>query len=412
VETHKVEIDAAHVKDFNKGIIALDKNNPEKAVILFKRLTKHLNVKEVWMNLGIAYKALNNYDKVRECFEKACNPDVPFSDGKYVDIWPLGFSNLGLLYYALEEDDLAIELYKLALRKDPVYYDAIWNLSLASLRKLCSNKPVDANLAWEYYSWRFKRTKAAALKNSKKDLVFWNFKDAYLDEDIIILTEQGMGDAMMFGRYLSLIEQKFRRVYVQCTPELDYLFKYPCRDGIDTSARFAVPIASLAKTVDYIPAGNWLSSKYVPKVGGATNIMCVWAGNSDHTNNHNRSTYPGYFDRLAKYGNLHSVVPRKGYTHMEIVDWEATIKYLEGIDIVVTIDSSMAHLCGSLGKPCIVLMPLFDSDFRWGDSSMGTKNVWYDSVKVIRNDNNWEKVFDSVERELSAWVQLPSSWTA
>jgi ADP-heptose:LPS heptosyltransferase len=97
---------------------------------------------------------------------------------------------------------------------------------------------------------------------------------------------------------------------------------------------------------------------------------------------------------------------------MEIVDWEATIKYLEGIDIVVTIDSSMAHLCGSLGKPCIVLMPLFDSDFRWGDSSMGTKNVWYDSVKVIRNDNNWEKVFDSVERELSAWVQLPSSWTA
>jgi hypothetical protein len=225
--------------------------------------------------------------------------------------------------------------------------------------------------------------------------MFWDFKTPHLTEDIVILTEQGMGDAMMFGRYLSYIKPYFRKMYVQCTPEMDYLFENTCRDANETDALYAVPMASLAKTLDYIPAGNWLASKYVEKKGGEFNVLCVWSGNKDHVNANNRDAPAGYFDRLP--GIKHSVVARKGYKQMPICDWETTIKYLEDIDLVVTVDSSMSHLCGSLGKPCIVLMPLSDTDFRWGDSSMGLSNVWYNSVKVIRNENNWDKVFATVQ---------------
>lgn len=394
------------VRDFNKAIDYIDARKHDKALALFKRVLKVTEFKELWLNMGVAYKGLNNYEKVRECFDRACSPDLPFSDGKFVDIWPLAVSNLGLYHYALQQDDTAAFLQRVALTKDPSYFDAIWNLSLVELRKLCSNKEVDAKKAWEYYSWRFKRTKADKLKNSKENLIFWNFKDAYPDESIVILVEQGMGDSIMFGRYIKYVAEKFKKVYVQCTTEMEGLFENPCRDASETDATLAVPMASLAKVVDFIPPGDWLRDKYVPKVGGDMNILCVWSGNATHVNDHNRSTHAGYFDKLSKYGTLHSIVKRKGYKHLEIGSWTDTIKYLEGIDIVISVDTSIVHLCGALGKPCIVLMPLFDTDFRWGDNSMGTKNVWYDSVKVIRNENNWEKVFKSVHRELQSWVPL------
>jgi hypothetical protein len=64
--------------------------------------------------------------------------------------------------------------------------------------------------------------------------------------------------------------------------------------------------------------------------------------------------------------------------------------------LVITVDTALAHLCGACGIECWVLMPLNTPDFRWGDSSMGAKNIWYDSVRVIRNPNSWEKVFEEV----------------
>jgi tetratricopeptide (TPR) repeat protein len=409
VEQISLVTDAKTIKAFNKAMDLLDKNKHEKALIILKKVVKDLNVKEVWLNMGVAYKGLNNLKKVRECFEKACDENMPLSNGKTPKIWPIAFSNLGLLYYALEEDELASQLHRLALTEDPSYYDAIWNLSLSELRQYCSNKSVDVNKAWEYYSWRFKRKNAAPLKNTKKDLIFWDFKTPYLNDSIVILSEQGMGDSIMFGRYLEIVKSKFKKVYVQCSAELDCLFEHTCRDPIETDAMFAVPMTSLAKVCSDIPAGDWLRNKYVPKVGGDVNIMCVWGGSKSHTNNLNRSTYPGYFDRFRKYGKLHSLEPRKGYELLEVKDWEATIKYLEEIDIVIAVDTSIVHLCGSLGKPCIMLMPLYDTDFRWGDSSMGTSNIWYSSVKVIRNENNWEKTFNAAEHELSTWLQLSNT---
>lgn len=400
------------IKEFNKAITLLDKKEYDKAIVLLNKVRRKQEFKEVWLNLGVAYKGKNNLAKVYECFDKALDPRLPMSDGTFKEHWSIAMSNLGLAYFAEEKDELSELCYRKVLEKDPLYYDAIWNLSLVKLRQYCSGKYDNLALAWTYYTYRFKRTNATQLRSDKQDLLLWDFTSVHKNESVVVLAEQGMGDNIMFGRYLSYLEQYFDKIWVQCTPDMEYIFdKYLTVSNTSfADASYTVPMCSLGKILDHIPPGEWLADKYKPKTPG-NEIMCIWTGNTAHVNAHNRNAPPGWFDRLNVYGNLHSVVPRKGYTHMEVKDWKSTIEYLEGIDIVVTIDSSVAHLCGSLGKPCIVLMPLMDSDFRWGDKSMGRNNIWYKSVKVIRNDNNWEKAFAEANRELQSWIQAPTTWT-
>jgi len=393
-------------EDFNKALRYIDSKKFDKAAAIFKRQLKDHNFKELWVNLGVAYKGMGNYDKVKECFLKAVDPHLPFSDGKFVESYSLGLSNLGLIAYTFEHDEVAVDIYKQVLAKEPLYYDALWNLAVATLRRFCSGKPEDLSLAWHYYTYRFKRTGALGLKCDKEGIKIWNKKEEHLDSSIVVLIEQGMGDSFMFGRYLSEVQKYFKHVYVQCTPEMNYVFSdyKTCTHVSETDAEYAIPIGSLGMLLDYIPRGDWLKHKYIPKVSnGKLDIGVVWNGNPDHANDANRSCLPGYFDRLKKYGNLYTIGPnprRKGYTHLEAKTWEDTIKQFSKLDMVISIDSSIVHACGSLGMPCWLLQPKLDTDFRWGDSSAGWNNIWYDSVDVFRNPNDWEKVFNNVEKRL------------
>lgn len=92
--------------------------------------------------------------------------------------------------------------------------------------------------------------------------------------------------------------------------------------------------------------------------------------------------------------------PTKGFEHLPSVTWLETIAQLEKVDLVISVDTSIVHLCGSLGKPCWVLMPRLETDWRWGNSTLGFDNMWYDSVSVIRNKNNWDSVFAEVKKLL------------
>lgn len=387
------------VKEFNKAMKLIDKREYYKALQLLNKVKRKQEFKEVWLNLGVAYKGLNNLIKTRECFHKAIDPKLPFSNGEFKEGWDLALTNLGLSYFATEDDDIA-EMYHLeALKVNPLYYDAIWNLSLVKLRQYCSDKYPDLEKAWKYYTYRFQRTNAKPLTNDVPELELWDFKST--GSSIVVLIEQGIGDAIMFGRYLSYLKNYFDKVWVQCPPETVDLFSdkyYTCNMVSDSDATHGVPMCSLGKMLDHIPAGEWMKDRYVEKPrGDALEIMCIWGGSKEHINAANRNVPAGYFDRLAAYGNLHSVEKRKGYSHMPITSWTNTIAYLEKIDIVVTIDSSVAHLCGALGKPCLVIMPLLDGDFRWGDRSMGYNNKWYSTVKVIRNPNSWSTAMADVE---------------
>lgn len=397
------------VTEFNKGIRLLDAGRPEKALQMFKKVLRVSEFKEAWLNLGVAYKGLNQLKKVKECFDKAADPNMPLSDKRFIEHYEIAINNIGLWHYSMEQDDEAVKCYAKAAQAFPDSQETIWNMAIARLRKYCSHKDTNLQQIWGLYNSRFTRLKADKFQNDKMGLFHWDGTTVPVPgSKLVVLNEQGSGDMIMFGRYLEYAEKFFDEVYVMCLPELNYMFsKYKTVTAASqTDANYGIPMCSLGRMLDYIPDGEWLASK---RVTGGDGILCVWGGSASHVNNRNRSVSPGFFDRFSKYGKLYSLgESRKGYEVISIKNWEHTIKELGKVRLVISVDTSIVHLCGSLGIPCICLMPLLDSDFRWGDSSMGTDNVWYKSVKIIRNPNDWETTFRSAERELNELISKTS----
>lgn len=393
---------------FNKALNYLSKGRPEKALPLFKKLLKDTPYKEIYLNMGSCYKLLGDYPKAAECYLKANDSSIPFTDNTFVKHYDKALSNLGLIAAAYNNDEEAETLYRAALANNPLYYDALWNYGNALLKRYCSHKYNDLKTCWDLYEYRTKRElNPVGYKNKKKDLVLWNGIEKV--KSLVVLTEQGFGDHLMFGRYLELLEPYCETLYIQCAERAEVFYsKYKtCRDPIDTDATHGVPFCSLGKYFNTgIPPGDWLKDKYVKKQpNGILDIGVTWSGNRDHANDRNRSTSASYFRRLASLGNLYTLNPTeagtKGFTSLQSSNWSDTISELSKLDLVISVDTSIVHLCGALGMECWVLMPLIETDFRWGDNSMGFDNIWYPSVKVFRNPGDWNVVFDNVEKELA-----------
>lgn len=389
---------AAH--EFNKALKYLSSKKYDKALALFKKLWKDTPYKEIALNMGSAYRGLGDFDNALKYYLEANDPLVPFTDNTFIPSYPLALNNLGLLVYTFENDEVACDLYAKALETNPKYYDAIWNYSQALGRRYCSNKYTNANLVWEMMEARFHRGEnGVTLKGKKKDLILWNYTDKV--SSIVVMTEQGFGDHLQFGRYLSELEKYADKIWVQCAPRArEFYTKYNvCEDTIETDATHGVAFCSLARISNTIPAGDWLKDKYVKKSpNGLLDIGVTWSGNSSHGNDSYRSSKSGFFKPLSKYGNLYTLNPTeagtRGFIPLKSSCWADTISELSKLDLVICVDTSIAHLCGSLGMECWCIMPLHDSDYRWGDSSMGYKNVWYESVRVIRNNGDWTSAID------------------
>ena len=389
---------------FNKALKYLNKGNGEKALQFFKKTG--LDCKEVFLNMGTAYKMLGKDETAAEYYLKARDPLVPFSDGRFTPDYPEALNNLGLLAYTYDNDDEAIALYTKALSIKPDYADARWNLGNAYLRQYCSKKPIDVSLAWLLYDYRFYREGGVKLKNTKEGLLAWDRITPV--KDIVVLAEQGHGDKFMFGRYLSVLQTLCDNIYVQCDPSLAPIYNAlgyaTCSDAIETPATHAVPICSLARCFpSSIPPGNWLESLRNVKTttSGILNIGVTWSGSTTHANDHYRSAPSRYFRSLSRYGRLFNINPTNTRTpdiqHVPVSSWMETITALDSLDLVITVDTSIAHLCGSLGMECWVIMPLKETDFRWGSASMGFDNIWYPSIRVIRNPGSWDTAFAMVE---------------
>jgi hypothetical protein len=385
---------------FSKALKYLNANRPEKALPLFKKCTPF---KEVLSNIGTCYRLLGNDKKAEEYYLKAIDPSVPWTDGRFTDRFAIALNNLGLLAYTYEDDNLAIDLYLEALKDVPDYADALWNMGNALFRQYCSHKYDDLSVCWDYYEYRLKKTDATKFKTKRDDLIQWEGDKV---KHLVVLAEQGFGDQIMFGRYLDQAAERCEKLTVQCAPRMAPIFdKYnTCEDSID--ATHGIGICSLGKIFNSdIPAGDWLREKHIRKpLDTPLHIGVTWSGNTSHANDKYRSCTSGIFKRMADYGNLYTLNPTEvgtaGFTGLKCSGWQDTIDELAKVDLVVCVDTSIAHLCGAMGKPCWVLMPLKNTDFRWGDSSMGEKNIWYDSVRVFRNPGSWDVVMKEVCDEL------------
>jgi hypothetical protein len=394
------------VLKYNHATNLLNKKKYDKAVSEYKALLKRCEFKEAYLNLGNCYKFLDKDTLAVQCYHKA-NSNIPYLDPKLVGEYPLALNNLGLMNFAYGRDDEAIATYDHALEVNPNFEDASWNKATAWLRQACSGKR-DFATGWDLYEARFTKNPPVQLKTDK-ELKVW---DGRPDVSVIVLSEQGIGDNIMFYRFVSQIERDYGiKMIVQCEESLGRVFNTPtCFLTSSVAAEWAIPSGSLGRFIK----GEISGAPYLPKTTAlkldttSPNIGFVWSGSPSHANDRHRSVNVQRFKRFNKYGTLWNLNPAakapSWAKDCNTKNWEETVAWLSSLDAVVSVDTSIVHMAGALGIPTIMIQPYKETDFRWGDDSMGSKNIWYDSVRIVRNPQSWEIAFDTAEEYLSEIV--------
>ena len=398
------------IDNYNRGTIALQKGKLEKAMQFFKRQTGEF--KELYLNMANTCRMIGLNKKAWEFYDKANSEEVLDLDG-VGGLYPNALGNMGLLAYQEGSDELAISYYRQALTLDPLHVLSIWNLSLAYLRDYCSGSPLHKD-AWKMHEYRFKAVKEIDYVENR-----WDGRSFV--PKIIVLNEQGMGDKLMYGRYLAYLKKYCTELWVQCPVEMECFFSEykTCRTVEESGCTVGIPFGCLPDIFGIV-GGKWIAGG-IAKNSKFT-IAVEWAGNAGHLNNKNRSCYAGYFSQLAKkfagrdvkFINVRPDSEKINGVYKNVTkSWADSRDAISECDLVVSVDTSLVHLAGSLGVPCLMMQPLADTDFRWGNAMTKIKNgvnirsnIWYDSVEVIEN-TDWENTFKVVEslirERLNAW---------
>jgi len=353
-----------------------------------------------------------------------------------------GWSNLGVLYACMRRERDAERCYRTALFLDDSYAIASFNLSYLLLRQGRFEE------GWSRLEARNWRTPQVA------DLSMPRWQGESLDrKSILLVSEGGFGDAIQFCRYAPLLKsQGARFISLLCHPLLKTLLN--SLEGVDEVVGVDdsispdgwdvwTPVVSIAlhcKTrLDSIPAkipylhaspehiAKW--SAVLPEQS-ALRVGLVWRGNPLFENDADRSM-PGVdvfaplaavrgvtFISLQKGAGENDAVPeglsliKPGFPLVDFADTAALVNHL---DLVISVDTAVAHLSGALGKHCWVLLPDYKTDWRWLTEC--TDTPWYPGVmRLFRQTQtgDWSDVIANVVSALEQFVQktLPAKITS
>ena len=211
---------------------------------------------------------------------------------------------------------------------------------------------------------------------------------------LLLHWEQGLGDTMQFARYVARARARVGRVVLLVQRPLQTLLHGTAdmviTDG-DTAPRAdaQAPLLSLPHLLGGpVPPPLRLRAAAPPRGDGRMRVGLVWAGNPGHTNDRNRSLPPGARDPVLRLPGIDFVNLQLGPRRAEVAgaafapqDMAGTAVHVAGLDVLVAVDTSLAHLAGSLGVPVWLLLP-HAPDWRWG--LRGAETPWYPSMRLFR----------------------------
>ena len=408
---------------------------------------------DIFLGRGVAYLSLKNFEAAREDFEHVVKSN-PRSYKGYLNLG-VALQKLGRFEEALHANQLAIDLnstsldaycnrglllvemrrldeaayfYDKAIELGPESNEASWNKSLL---KLLVGEFAEG---WALYESRWN----TILKDYKRSYSqpLWLGKQSIAGKTLFIYPEQGFGDFIQFCRYVTLAEAAGAKVILEVPKALTTLisglngnFKIVQAGSKLPDFDFYCPIMSLPfafKTaLESIPTSD--AYLYVDKnrlkawqerLGEKTKarVGLVWSGAAGHANDHLRSlplemlkplfSQPIEFHVLQKEIKKSDSDALLAYpqvkTHQDtLTDFSETAALIESMDLVITVDTSVAHLAAAMGKQCWILLA-YSPDFRWMLNR--TDSPWYPTVTLFRQSdfNEWVNVISQLSTRLEA----------
>lgn len=363
-----------------------------------------------WNNRGKLLTAMMRYDEALPCLDKAIK-----SRPDYIE----ALSNRGNLLAEFHRFDEAMANYDRVIATRPDFADAHFAKSQILLRQ------GNYDEGWRSFEWRWQQEGALASKRNF-DAPLWLGEEDIAGKTILVHAEQGLGDTVQFCRYLPGIAALGARVIVEAPPLLHELLS--SLGGIEAlvgprddtpSVDFHCPMMSLplafGTTLEtmptpqpYLSAAPDLVRSWSARLGAGAKprVAIAWRGNPVNTHDHKRSMQLADLlphlspeidwlslhhqltaseqELAARSSNL--LTPLDDTTDMTDA---AAICALS--DAVLTIDTSMAHIAGALGRPTTVILSYLP-DYRWLLDRDDTP--WYDSVTLLRQgaDRDWTPV--------------------
>lgn len=403
------------------GFLKISNNEFQEAVeYLKKAAVLHPNFFDAWFNLGLAYKNENMLDEAIEAYNQALKIAPESYEVNY---------NIAGVYERKNETKTAVEYYRKALE----YCKNEHRAEIHYLLGILSMKIKDFENGLKHYEYRLSRDFATVTQTLQyKDLFTskppWQGEDIS-DKTLFVYYEAGLGDTLMYLRYLSLLKGKCKKILFRpqvCFYEffkennfgVDIVdSKFPIEEvGFDTHVSLmSIPyVLNLATdkvplTGGYLKANSQKIQEYKEKYfnNNKFKIGIKWKGNTSY--DVTRVIQIENFYKLFELPNtqFYSLQVGDGIEELKkapshiinlgetFKDFGNTAAAVENCDLIICNDTSVAHLAGAMGKKCFVLLP-FVQNWRWSTDT--SYCYWYDCVRLFKQSQAdvWDDVFEEV----------------
>jgi len=375
---------------------------------------------EAWFNRGVSYIGEGDYPAAEGCFSRVVAL-APHSREAML--------NLGYVLGEQGRSQEARRCYESILAAFPACAEARYNRAAYLLRA------GDFRAGFTDYEARF-----AAMKSVDQRVYSQPRWDGSLlqGRSILVYCEQGLGDALQFSRYVPLLAGQGAKVILEVQRPLVSLLasikgaeRIVAKSVTPPATDFHIPLLSLPHifettletvpaSVPYITPPETFVAAWRKQTGAGSGILRVglaWAGKERPYPN--RSCPPEYLAPLLAVNGIRFYslqigerdrLPLPPELAVQVIDLTSSIEnfadtaaLIANIDLVVTIDTAVAHLAGALGKPAWVLLPKL-ADWRWLEGR--DDSPWYPTMRLFRQEQagDWSTVIDRVVRALREWL--------
>lgn len=368
---------------------------------------------KAWNALGLARYDLGDAAAAEAVFRRALalHPQVPEFH-----------NNRGLALYDLARFEDAENAFRAALARRPDYAQARYLLGLLELLLGRYRE------GWEHYEARWRLPSMQSLLGASP-APLWD-GSPLAGRRLLVHPEQGLGDTLQFARFLPGLAGE-GRILLVCPPALRRLLdQLPGVELLSPDAplpehELQVPLMGLPGRLGIHEPGALNGEAYLappvppaPRRRDRRRVGLVWAGNPLHSRDRFRSVALARLAPLLERSGVDFVSLQKGPAQAQLreadlagrvedvgaalEDFADTAVALAGLDLLISVDTSVAHLAGALGVPLWLLLPTLP-DWRWGLA--GEATPWYASARLFRQrrEGDWDELLERLGRELDAW---------